>query len=543
MQTVEEVPTSNLRNLTAEASLLGCLIANPEALDLVTEHIGAGDFANPRNSAIYSAVCMAAIENTTGLAAIVEQLRKDGQLGYITENYLHQLVASACTTEDLRQNLAILLDLARKREKVAAATSIIDSVTNGQDESLAFDRLLDAQDRQVTTGDGFADLEGTMKQIISGNYKKIEPTILRRSDGQFLLYAGKLNWLSAPPEAMKSFTALLASVQLMMEGKSVVYVDFEDDASTICERLYKVAVGQQLENAEELVMTWTSGPLYADGSRDRSRTLFHYIAAGRAFDMKMRSLVLKAIKQGAQLVTIDGCATAIAHANLNENDNGDVNKWINAVSYPLTTAGAAVLVIDHVTKNAAPIAGGSGNRYARGAGSKLAAVSGAALSFDVKEAGSVHTEAKIEIAVSKDRPGRIFVSKRSGKRIAGVLLSQPITGGREGVKLVIHPVEEISQMVEQKRFDLVGAEHISKLLQEVGPNTKTGIYDLLKERAKSKGTKGFRAETLVAATKFLIDNGYVRCEKEGRYENLYPLVEYKSSYGDIHADDVKESPF
>jgi hypothetical protein len=542
MQAVDE-RKSGLQNLTAEASLLGCLIANPDALDQVTEHIGAGDFANPRNSAIYSAVCMAAIEDTTGLSAIIEQLRKDGALSHISENYLHQLVGVACSTDEIRQTVAIILDLARKREKVAAATSIIDSVTNGHDETIAFDRLLDAQDRQVTNGDGFADLEGTMKQIISGNYKKTEPTILRRSDGEFLLYAGKLNWLSAPPEAMKSFTALLASVQMMQEGKPVVYVDFEDDASTICERLYKVAVGQQLESAEELVMTWTSGPLYADGSRDRSRALFHYIAAGRAFDMKMRSLVLKAIKNGAQLVTIDGCATALAHANLDENSNSDVNTWISAVSYPLTSAGAAVLIIDHVTKSSAPSLGGSSARYARGAGSKLAAVSGAALSFDVKEAGSVHTEARIEISVSKDRPGRIHVSKRSGKRIAGVLISQPMTGGREGVKLVVHPVEEISQLAEQKRFDLVAAEHIYKLLQEVGPATKTGVNDLLKERAKSKGTKGFRTETLVAATKFLIDNGYVRCEKEGRFDNLYPLTEYKSSYGDIHADDVKESPF
>lgn len=543
MQTnTQETPTT-LRNLSAEAALLGSLIVHDEALDQVTEHIGAGDFSSPRNAAIYSAVCMAAIENTTGLSAIVEQLRKDGALNNISEGYLHELTKNACPLDELRQNVAILIDLARKREKVAAAASIMDSVINGNDESIAFDRLIDAQDRQVTTGDGFADLESTMKQIITGNYKKTEPTILRRSDGQHLLYASKLNWLSAPPEAMKSFTALLASVQLMQDGHPVVYVDFEDDASTICERLYKVAVGQQYEDAEELVLTWTAGALYADGTRDRSKALFNYVAAGRAFDMKMRSLVLRAIKQGAQLVTIDGCATAIAHAGLNENDNGDVNKWINAVSYPLTSAGAAVLVIDHVTKNNAPTTGGSGNRYARGAGSKLAAVSGSALSFDVKEPGSVHTEARIEISVSKDRPGRIMVSKRSGRRIAGVLLSQPVTGGREGVRLVIHPVEEISQMAEQKRFDLVAAEHIWKLVSEVGPSTKTNVSDLLKERAKSKGTKGFRTETIVAATRFLIENGFVRSEQDGRKETLYPLVEYKSSYGDIHADDVKESPF
>ena len=137
MQTnTQETPTT-LRNLSAEAALLGSLIVHDEALDQVTEHIGAGDFSSPRNAAIYSAVCMAAIENTTGLSAIVEQLRKDGALNNISEGYLHELTKNACPLDELRQNVAILIDLARKREKVAAAASIMDSVINGNDESLA----------------------------------------------------------------------------------------------------------------------------------------------------------------------------------------------------------------------------------------------------------------------------------------------------------------------------------------------------------------------------------------------------------------------
>lgn len=540
----EERQDAPLRNLSAEAALLGSLIVNAEALDQVAEYIGPSDFSNYKNSSIYSAICMSAIEGTSGLAAVVEQLRKDNALADISEGYLHTLSKEACDVKDLRQNVAILVDLARKREKIAAANQIAASVIKGEDESIAFDRLLDVQNREVTTGNGYADLESTMKSIISGTYNKTVPTILRRTDGQHLLYAGKLNWMSAPPEALKSFSALLASVQLMQEGKGVVYVDFEDDAMTICERLYKVAVGQQVEDAEDQVLTWVSGPLYADGSRDRSKALFSYIAAGRAFDMKMRNLVVKTIHRGAQLVVIDGCATAIAQAGLNENDNGDVNKWISAVSYPLTNAGAAVVVIDHVVKNSVAGTGSFANRSPRGAGSKLAAVSGASLSFEVKEAASVYSEGKIEITVTKDRPGRIMVNKRSGRRIAGVLIAKPVLEGREGLSLSILPVEEMDELSKQRRYDLIAAEKISELLS-AGPLTKMEIQTELKDRATNTGRPGLRTATVTQGYEFLVQNGFASKDvgKDGKTQTLTQLMHYKAEYGDTHANDVEVSPF
>lgn len=540
----EERQDAPLRNLSAEAALLGSLIVHAEALDQVTEYIGPNDFSNWKNSTIYSAVCMSAIEGTSGLAAVVEQLRKDNALSDISEGYLHTLTKEACDPKELRQNVAILVDLARKREKISAANQIAASVIKGEDESFAFDKLMDVQNREVTIGDGFADLEVTMKSIITGTYNKTVPTILRRTDGQYLLYAGKLNWMSAPPEALKSFTALLASVQLMQEGKGVVYVDFEDDATTICERLYKVAVGQQIDNAEEQVLTWVSGPLFADGSRDKSKALFSYIAAGRAFDMKMRGLVLKAIRKGAQLVVIDGCATAIALAGLNENDNGEVNKWISAVSYPLTNAGAAVVVIDHVVKNAVAGTGSFANRSPRGAGSKLAAVSGASLSFEVKEAASVYSEGKIEITVTKDRPGRIMVNKRSGRRVAGILMAKPVLEGREGLSLTVIPVEEMDELSKQRRYDLIAAEKISELLS-AGPLSKMEIQAELKERAANTGRPGLRTATVTQGYEWLIENGYASKEvgQDGKTQTLTQLMHYKAEYGDKHADDVDVSPF
>ena len=47
---------AQLRNLSAEAALLGSLIVNETSLDVVSEHIGANDFSSPKNAAVYSAV-------------------------------------------------------------------------------------------------------------------------------------------------------------------------------------------------------------------------------------------------------------------------------------------------------------------------------------------------------------------------------------------------------------------------------------------------------------------------------------------------------
>jgi len=544
MMTDERAPVA-LRNLSAEAALLGALIVNEGALDEVGEFLAPRDFSNPKNAAIYSAVCMSALEGVSGLSAIVEQLRKSSELLEISEQYLRALTQEACDPKEVRHNLAIVVDLSRKREKINAAHAVATSIANGEDEAIALDRFMQAQERTTNT-DGFADLEESLTRVITGNYTRTVPTILRRSDGECLIYSGKLSWISAPPEALKSWTMLLAALQLMQEGKATVYLDFEDDESTVTERLYKLIIGSGIDNPEEAAQRWLVGPLSADGSRDKDKALFRYKPMSGAFDSKTRAYVLKAIKRGTQLVIIDGCATALAHANLNENDNADVNRWISAVTYPLTAAGAAVVVIDHVVKNAQPGSGGFGSRAPRGAGSKLAAVSGTSLSFEVNEAASVYSEGRITIVVTKDRPGRIKVTKRSGKRIGGVLMSTPMNEGIEGLHLKIVAAEEAAQLAEQKRFDLVAAEHISKIIAEVGPAvSKTEIRNILKERSDAKGSTGFRTQTTVAAFKFLVDNGYARLNKgdDNKTEELTSLALYKAEYGDKHAEDVEESPF
>jgi hypothetical protein len=69
------------------------------------------------------------------------------------------------------------------------------------------------------------------------------------------------------------------------------------------------------------------------------------------------------------LAVFDSLADFLALVGLNENDAGDVTRWVKEVAQPLKDAGVAVLSLDHLTKSTE----GRG-RYARGSGAKLAKV-------------------------------------------------------------------------------------------------------------------------------------------------------------------------
>ena len=58
------------------------------------------------------------------------------------------------------------------------------------------------------------------------------PSVLARIDGGCLLYAGKIHWFAGEPEAAKGWLALMAASELIKAGKHVLWVDFEDEAST-----------------------------------------------------------------------------------------------------------------------------------------------------------------------------------------------------------------------------------------------------------------------------------------------------------------------
>ncbi len=78
-----------------------------------------------------------------------------------------------------------------------------------------------------------------------GTATPVVPTIGARTDGVSLLYPGGVHWLSGEPEAGKSWLAMSLCVQVIAEGGSVLYLDYEGSPRTAVARLKALGVDKQ----------------------------------------------------------------------------------------------------------------------------------------------------------------------------------------------------------------------------------------------------------------------------------------------------------
>ena len=71
------------------------------------------------------------------------------------------------------------------------------------------------------------------RPIEARNAAEALPSMLDRADGETLLYAGKLNSIFGEPGTGKSWVALMAAIEALSRGGSVLWWDFEDKPDTL----------------------------------------------------------------------------------------------------------------------------------------------------------------------------------------------------------------------------------------------------------------------------------------------------------------------
>lgn len=532
---------SKLTNTPAEHRLLGACMTNSNVIDKVIDRVGPGDFVDDRMGSVFSAIARVAIRGSVTPTNVVEELRASAELDYVGgDRAITWLAGYAGTEEEALEAAKTVRELAKKREQANAARAAAMTIEAGGDPVAELAQLNEIS--TVSDDDGWTDLAPIVEAIMNGTHKRLEPAILKTTAGNCLVYPNRLNIIMGAPESMKSWTAKFACVQTMMSGQPVIYIDCEEsDGITCAERIYAIALGQGV--SKETLRDWLEGPENEDGTRDKTKRLFFYRAENNGLDGRARAQILRIVRQNkVPFVVLDGFAAAMASHNppLEEDKARDVNLFLSGNVWTMVNAGAGVLVVDHIAKSS----GSSHNtafqsRGPRGSGAKLAAVSGVAIQASVVVAGSSWTAGKVELYVTKDRPGRVKIVQRNNKRLAGVLESTPSNdGGIEITKLQILTPEDVATQQAEKRWDLIAAEKISRLLGDIGrAMSKTEIKETLNDDRKRAGGQGWRADTLVKAMDFLVTNNWVRVEKEGRSEILARLSEYKSEFGEIHCDE------
>lgn len=222
------------------------------------------------------------------------------------------------------------------------------------------------------------------------------PELLWRSDGQALLYPGAVHAVSGEPGCGKSWLALAGVAQVVRAGGHAVICDYEDTASTAASRL--LSLGIDPDAMERVSYFQISGPVSE---------------VGRSW------LVDLVARTSVRLVVLDSVAESLAAEGCSENDAVDVSTWMARLPRLLAHTGVAVLLVDHVTKDA-----GSRGRWARGSGAKLATIGGAAYLLSIEIPFSRTASGIATLRLAKDRHGAVG---QAGLAVATVRFV--VTGG------------------------------------------------------------------------------------------------------------------
>jgi hypothetical protein len=234
-----------------------------------------------------------------------------------------------------------------------------------------------------------------------------EPMVGWRSDGQPLFYRYAYNMLWGPPQARKSWVAILAIKQVVAGPfpQRCVYFDYEDSARHFSERLGLLGCGPELlrrpnsSSSDGRGMSWVDYRAHPGDLRpDLTDEEFSMLRALRGID-------------SPAIIVIDGVAAFCAAHGCDTNSNDDWASLADEVLTPLYTTGAALILIDHVPKG-----GDVSAAYPLGAMQKLARCRGAGYAV------SSVSDTVSKLVLRKDTNGQIGAA--SGSTVAELVLGE-----------------------------------------------------------------------------------------------------------------------
>jgi hypothetical protein len=315
-----------------------------------------------------------------------------------------------------------------------------------------------------------------LEAVLRGEALDPSPCIMQRTDGSALMYAGRVHLLFGEPEAAKGWLALATCVEQIRLGEPVLYVDFEDTASTAVGRLLALGATPQQIAAR-----------------------FVYIRP----DTPATPETVAAIPSiGATLAVLDGITEAMTLHGLELKDNADVARFVALLPRPLADQGAAVLMLDHVVKDRE----GRG-RFAIGAQHKLAGIDGAAYSLEVIQPFGRGMQGVSRLTVTKDRPGFVRPASLYGKGAGDVHLR---SFGDGGVEVSIRPA-----LGGENFRPTFLMERVSRYLETLSEPVST---NQIEQTVPGKGSAVRRAVDV------LIAEGFVRRFPGPRSANLHELL-------------------
>lgn len=222
-----------------------------------------------------------------------------------------------------------------------------------------------------------------MSTVFSGNFTRPRASLGKRSDGISLLYPGREHVISAEPESAKTWLVCQIVADVLNDGGTVLYVDFEDDEGTIGTRV-----------------NWLGGRISDLCDQSRFRYLKPDTPSKWERYVQLLNFGTPEEPVGPTLVVLDGTTEGYGLHGWDISDNADSPKWRRTYVKPAMRAGAATLATDHVTKNKENRGG-----YAIGAQHKKAGLNGVLFEMQVQEPFGIGLRGKSKLLINKDRNG------------------------------------------------------------------------------------------------------------------------------------------
>ncbi len=221
-----------------------------------------------------------------------------------------------------------------------------------------------------------------LSDILAGTYTPETPALMARTDGQQLLYRGRVHSFHGESESGKSLVVQSCAATILNGGGWVLYIDYESDAPAVVGRLLELGVPADVIGQRFRYVQPEASPF----SRDAETQAWAELLAGK-FDLGV----------------IDGVTDALGTNGVKTNDNDEIAAWCRRIARPIARkTGAAVVLIDHVTKDA-----DTRGRFALGGQAKMNALDGAAYVVEVDEPLGRGLCGSVKLRVAKDRPGGV----------------------------------------------------------------------------------------------------------------------------------------
>ena len=149
--------------------------------------------------------------------------------------------------------------------------------------------------------------------------RSINPTMLRDTDNNAIVAPGMLYWIYGEPGTKKTWLALK-----LLSEVSTLYIDLESEPWQMGSRLAKMQV-------------------------DREASKYFWTPASPS---ELLRLLEDIVELPIEAVVIDAASGLFRLFGLDPNNDQDVAKVFGEVLKPLRASGKAVIVIDHIAKNA-----------------------------------------------------------------------------------------------------------------------------------------------------------------------------------------------